>query len=211
MELNDKTYKILLVEDDENISSSLKTALEARNYKVDVFSDGLKAIRHLEKATADSADLVLLDLMLPGANGWEILVKIRSLPQTLNWPVIMITCVDDESSETRALYDGADDYVTKPFTMKVLLARIEANLRKRDKQSKRDFEVHFSDGQFESLTPRETELLSYITKGYSNKEISQMLCISEITVTNHMSRIFQKLKVANRLQAAILAFKYNLV
>ena len=127
------THKILLIEDDENISGPLTWALESRDYKVTHISKGNDALSYLEQLEKDRFNLVLLDLMLPGANGWEILIKIRSQPNTSNWPVIMLSAIDDEHSQTRALYDGADDYVTKPFSMNILLARIEANLRKKNK------------------------------------------------------------------------------
>jgi DNA-binding NarL/FixJ family response regulator len=204
------TPKILMIEDDEKVSTALKYALEARNYSLTIINNGIDALKALETADKNAYDLVLLDLMLPGANGWEILVKIRALPNSAGWPVIMLTAVDDESSETRALYDGADDYITKPFTMKVLMARIEANIRKKAVAPLQDMEIHFSDGEFEELSPREKEILSYVTKGYSNKEIAQMAFISEITVGNHISRIFQKLKVNSRIQAAIVALKFGL-
>lgn len=201
--------KILCIEDEDRISSALKTALNARNYDVTVINEGLRALSFIEKQEKDAFQLVLLDLMLPGANGWEILIKIRALPNTQNWPVIMLTAVDDEISESRALYDGADDFITKPFSMKVLLARIEANIRKKQSESSLDFEPHFSTGHFEELTPREKEILNYVAKGYSNKEISQMIFISETTVGNHLSNVFNKLKVTSRTQAAIIALKHS--
>ncbi|MEW5821256.1 MAG: response regulator transcription factor [Cyanobacteriota bacterium] len=201
--------KILCIEDEDRISSALKTALEARNYNVTIINEGLRALKFLEIQKKDAFQLVLLDLMLPGANGWEILVKIRALPNTSNWPVIMLTAVDDEISESRALYDGADDFITKPFSMKVLLARIEANLRKKQSESSLDFELHFSDGNFDDLTPREKEILGYVAKGYNNKEISQKIFISETTVGNHLSNVFNKLNVTSRTQAAIIALKYS--
>lgn len=203
--------KILMIEDDKQVIKSLKLALEARNFNLTTISDGNEALDHLEKIEREQYDLILLDLMLPGATGWEILVRIRSMPHTSDIPVIMLTAVDDESSETRALYDGADDYITKPFTLKVLIARIEANLRKKSSGSFKDFDIHFSDGKFEELSSREKEILNYVSKGYSNKEIAQLTYISETTVRNHISNVFQKLKVTSRIQAAIVALKYDLL
>lgn len=203
--------KILLIEDDDNISGPLKWALESRNYSVRVISNGSDAINMIQGLSNESYDLVLLDLMLPGANGWEILIKLRSLQSTSNWPVIMLTAIDDETSETRALFDGADDYVTKPFSMNVLLARIEANIRKKAVDALQNLNLHFVEGEIEELSKREKEILGYIVEGYSNKEIAQLALINEITVGNHISRIFNKLKVNSRTQAAVLALKFNLV
>lgn len=206
-----ETYNILLIEDDPNIASHLKSAFEVRNHKLRVINDGSVALVELEKLEKNSFHAVLLDLMLPGANGWEILAKIRSLPNTQNTPVIMLTGIDDSSSEARALYDGADDYVTKPFTFKVLIARIEANVRKRKETPIDTLELPFEKDDIEPLSERETEILSYIVKGFSSKEIGETLYISENTVMNHVKKILKKLKVENRMQAAILALKNNLV
>lgn len=211
MNIQSSNPKILLIEDDENISGPLKWALESRNYAVQVINNGNDAINLLERIDKENYNLVLLDLMLPGANGWEILIKIRSQTNTTNWPVIMLTAIDDEHSETRALIDGADDYITKPFSMNVLIARIEANLRKKENTLLQDLTLHFTDGNFDSLSKREKEILSYIVKGYSNKEIAQLTYINEVTVGNHISRMFQKLNVNSRTQAAIIALKYNLI
>ena len=205
------SLKILLVEDDPVISSGLVSALSARNYNITLIEDGKKALKLVDNCEKNSFDLALLDLMLPGANGWEILVRIRSTANTADLPVIILTAIDDESSETRALYDGANDYITKPFTMKVLLARIEANLRKRVAAPLENFEIHFSNGEFEPLSKREKEILYFLTKGYSNKEIGEMAYISDITVANHINKIFQKLKVNSRIQAAIVALKYGII
>jgi len=210
--LTETKKNILLIEDDTKICTALKCALEARNFNITIISNGLEALNALDKMEKTSVDLVLLDLMLPGANGWEILIKIRSLKNTSDWPVIMLTAIDDEASESKALFDGANDYISKPFSMKILLARIDANiLKKKPASSLIDFELHFSDGEFQPLSTREKEILSYVTKGYSNKEMTEILFISENTIGNHISNIFQKLKVTNRTQAAIIALKYSLI
>ncbi|MEW5818899.1 MAG: response regulator transcription factor [Cyanobacteriota bacterium] len=211
MNIEAKSYNILLIEDDKHISSYLKSAFEARNHTIVVIDDGNNAKEHLKTINKPTYDIILLDLMLPGATGWEILVKIRSLSTLKNCPVIMLTAIDDSSSEARALYDGADDYVIKPFTFKVLMARIEANIRKKTNNIISEIELPFSDGNFEPLTDREKEILGYIVKGYNSKEIGNLIFISDQTVMNHVKNILKKLKVENRMQAAILALKYNLI
>lgn len=205
------TYKILIIEDDKSIAATLKSAFEARGHFPIVINNGLIAIKELETFNRDSFDVVLLDVNLPGANGWEILAKIRSLPATLHYPVIMLTGLDDDHTEARALYDGANDFVNKPCSMRVLLARIDANVRKTEGSSVIDFDLPYSDGEFEDLSPRETEILAQLVKGYSNKEIAELVFISEQTVRNHVKSIFKKLKVNNRMQAAILGLKYGLI
>lgn len=210
MESGKKGPRILVIEDDPSISNAVKGGLEVRDYIVTIINNGKTALRTLDGLKHGTYDLILLDLMLPGANGWEILIKIRSQQSTVNIPVIMLTAIDDDTTECRALCDGANDYITKPFSMKVLAARIEACLAKQGQSNIMNFDLHFSDGDFEELTNREKVILGYVAKGYTNKEIAKFACISEITVGNHVTNIFHKLKVNTRTQAAIAAIKFNL-
>lgn len=115
---------ILVVEDDKHIREAVKTYLLRSGYQVDVSADGLEA---LEKFYDNLYQLVILDIMLPGMNGHELLKELRKIHDT---PVLMMTALDDEENELRAFTNEADDYVTKPFTIEVLLKRVEALLRR---------------------------------------------------------------------------------
>ncbi|MBI1327705.1 MAG: response regulator [Alphaproteobacteria bacterium] len=121
--------KITLIDDDENITASLKLLLESENYSVTVFHDGTSG---LEGLATDTPQLVILDIKMPRMDGLEMLKQLRG--QGSNVPVIMLTSKDDEIDEVLALKLGADDYITKPFSQRLLLARIEAVL-KRSAQS----------------------------------------------------------------------------
>lgn len=209
MPLNDN-YKILLIEDDKSISSVVKSSLEARNHSVTVIEHGGEALRKIEKLSRDAFDVILLDINLPGANGWQILAKIRALPETSDYTIIMLTGMDDEPTETKALLDGADDYVVKPCTMSILLARIEANLRKKGSGTLK-IDLPFSDGKFEPLSDREIEVLTFLVQGYSNKDMADKMILSELTVINHIRNIYKKLNVSSRIQAAVMAIKYNII
>jgi two-component system response regulator RegX3 len=116
---------ILLVEDEESFSDPLSFLLGKEGYEVTIADDGLEAIASFE---ATGADLVLLDLMLPGASGTEVC---RALRAKSNVPIIMLTAKDDEIDKVVGLELGADDYVTKPYSSRELLARIRAVLRRR--------------------------------------------------------------------------------
>lgn len=205
------TFNILMVEDDKSISSVVKSALEARGNVVNVINNGAKAIEHLNSLKEQTYDITLLDLNLPGATGWEILARIKSLDTFNKMPVLMLTGVDDDFSESRALLDGADDYIVKPCSMKVLMARIESNTRKQESSPALDIDLPYTDGEFEEISNREKEILQYLVKGYSNKEIAKLTFISESTVINHVHNLFKKLHVNTRLQAAVVALKYNLI
>jgi two-component system OmpR family response regulator len=117
--------KVLLVEDDRRIATTVKRGLEADGFDVDVAFDGLEG---LWKATEYHYDVLILDLMLPGWTGFEISRKLRDQD---NWtPILVLTAKDGEQDETGALDAGADDYLTKPFSFAVLIARLRALLRR---------------------------------------------------------------------------------
>jgi len=116
--------KILLVEDDKHIRETVKTYLAETGYHVDTSANGNDA---LEKFYNNRYHLIILDIMLPGVNGHELLKELRKIHDT---PVLMMTALDDDANEIKAFTNEADDYVTKPFTIEVLLKRIEALLRR---------------------------------------------------------------------------------
>jgi two-component system response regulator RegX3 len=116
--------KILIVEDEKSFSEPLSFLLGKEGYQVEVAADGNEALIKFEKG---GADLVLLDLMLPGMPGTEVCRQIRT---TSNVPIIMLTAKDDEVDKVVGLELGADDYVTKPYSARELLARIRAVLRR---------------------------------------------------------------------------------
>lgn len=116
--------KLLIVEDDEDIREAVKAYLLDAGYKVDTCSNGDDTLNLFYEK---NYHLVILDIMLPGMNGHELLKEFRKLQ---NAPVLMLTALDDIENEIRAFTNEADDYVTKPFDMQVLLKRIEALLRR---------------------------------------------------------------------------------
>jgi len=117
---------IALVDDDQNIRTSVSIALEGEGYKVCSFGDGVEALRGL---ATQAADLVVLDIKMPRMDGMEALQKLR---RTSDVPVIFLTSKDEEIDEVLGLKMGADDYITKPFSMRLLIERIRAVLRRRE-------------------------------------------------------------------------------
>lgn len=167
-----QSYRILLAEDDENIRNVVSDALEMAGYSVIACEDGAVACRAIQSGGA--FDLALLDVGMPGADGFEVLALMgRECPGV---PAIMLTARSDEEDRIRGLKLGADDYVVKPFSIRELLARIEAVLRRSPERPKAVREVtvpharlnavrkavEFDDGTEAVLTSREYDLLVYL-------------------------------------------------
>jgi DNA-binding response OmpR family regulator len=125
--------KILVVEDEPEMQRGLRDNLEFEGYEVKIIGDGKEG---LETLTSESFDLILLDVMLPGMSGFDVCKKARS--QGVTTPIIMLTAKGEEVDKVLGLEFGADDYITKPFSLRELLARVKAVLRRTpaDKTSK---------------------------------------------------------------------------
>ena len=160
--------RVLIVEDDVSMAGSLQRGLLAEGYLVDVAHDGAQG---LETALGADYDAIVLDVMLPKRNGFSVVAELRAAG--LATPVLMLTAKDGEWDQAEALDAGADDYVTKPFSYPVLLARLRALLRRSTTQLSAvlgvgnlrvDVAAHRCwRGDVEvDLTPREFALLSYL-------------------------------------------------
>ena len=203
---------VLIVEDDPNIRELLQLYLEKDGYAVTLASDGGQG---LSKFRAIKPDLVLLDVMMPVMDGWEVCKAIRAEGNT---PVIMLTAKGETDDKVMGLKAGADDYVTKPFEMKELLARIEAVLRRSDLVKKESnprklvfdklsidmdaFELTV-DGKKVDTPPKEMELLFYLAST-PNRVYTRNQLLDEVwgfdyfgdsrTVDVHVKRLREKLE-----------------
>ena len=121
--------KVLIVEDEQPIVEILKFNLEKEGYEVDFALDGITGYN---KAITEDCDLILLDVMLPGMDGFEVCRKVR---EKSSIPIIMLTAREEEVDKVLGLELGADDYMTKPFSIRELTARVKANLRRISKES----------------------------------------------------------------------------
>jgi DNA-binding response OmpR family regulator len=166
-----KKLRVLFVDDDASIRKFVRANLEARDYAVLLAGDGEEALKIIE---SELPDLILLDIMMPKLDGFEVCKQIREWSKI---PVIMLTARESENDKVKCLDCGADDYLTKPFSLRELLSRIKAVLRRTmDKEDKvvkpnyvyGDLEVDlgrsrvFISGQEISLTRTEFRILSYL-------------------------------------------------
>lgn len=154
---------ILVVEDEDDIAELLRYNLDKEGFAVTVASSGEQG---LEAARRDKPDLVLLDLMMPGMNGLEVCRELKAGASTSDIPVVMVTARGEESDVVAGLELGADDYVTKPFGLQVLVARVRAVLRRRvaripgDDEALRVHDVEIHPGRHEVLAGGEPVTLT---------------------------------------------------
>ncbi|GAA0176976.1 response regulator transcription factor [Clostridium sediminicola] len=165
--------KILIVDDELNIQELIKFNLINQGYEVIVAGDGIEALKLVK---AEKPDLILLDLMLPGIDGYDVCSQIRKNNSISSIPIIMLTAKGEEFDKIHGLELGADDYITKPFSVKELLARVKAVLRRTKTQEFDDiyvlgnlyinFEKHeiMKNNKKIELTHKEFELLSEFIK-----------------------------------------------
>ncbi|MDP6380366.1 MAG: response regulator transcription factor [Phycisphaerae bacterium] len=218
--------QILVVEDDAAIRRGIVDALEFVGFRATEAADGDEGLR---KVLQSDCDLVLLDLVLPGPDGLEILGEVRKARPTL--PVIILTARGEEADRIRGLRLGADDYVVKPFSVKELLARVDAVLRRSPERpsevekvgfpggvadlSRR--EVRHEDGSREELTEREVQLLGYLAKN-AGRAISRDEILSRLwrinprgvesrTIDMHIARLREKLRDDPSAPAVILTVR----
>ncbi|MGA8941508.1 MAG: response regulator transcription factor [Thermoactinomyces sp.] len=162
------SIRILLVEDDEHICNTVKAFLSEAGYKVDACLDGEEAY---DRFCENTYQLVILDIMLPGMSGFELLREFRKLN---NVPVLMLTALSDDENQIRAFDAEADDYVTKPFKIQLLLKRIEALLRRSGTLAKKicygklalfpeEFRAFYDNDEL-TLTVKEFEILMLLVQ-----------------------------------------------
>jgi DNA-binding response OmpR family regulator len=168
------SQNILIIEDEADIAESLRYNLDRDGFKTRIAESGEKGLRMaLDESTAPS--LILLDLMLPGMSGLELCRRLRREPQTRRTPIIMLTAKAAEADKVTGLEIGADDYIIKPFSVKEVLARVRAVLRRSDESSVQRYEderlsIDFEDmrvlctGTEVKLTRKEFALLSNLVK-----------------------------------------------
>ena len=219
---------ILIVEDEKDIIEVIRYYLEKDNYRVHVAQDGFTA---LEIAAKVVPNLILLDLMLPKLDGIEVCKRLKSDARLRAIPIIMVTAKGEEADKVKGLEIGADDYVTKPFSAKELVARVKAHIRRREGSiPEKNFE--YGDlrvdtvkhevilGQDEiELTAKEFELLLYMLEN-KGRVLTRDMILNHVwgydyfgstrTVDVHITRLRQKIPILSEAINTIKSFGYKL-
>lgn len=205
--------RILIVEDDPSMAAGLRDNLEIEGYSVSAAADGMEG---LDMITAEQYDLAILDVMLPKLSGFDLLKKARE--KGIATPVIMLTAKGEEIDRVLGLELGADDYVTKPFSLRELLARVKAVLRRSESTGKDegsmimmlgDLRVDFSTYNASrgsapvDMTPKEFDVLKFLW-GRKGETVSRDQLLTEVwgyndsitsrTVDNFILRLRQKIE-----------------
>ena len=224
--------RILVVEDDPDIAELIVHYLRNAGHTTVRLSNGLEVVRHLR---GDPADLVILDVMLPGLNGMAVCDAIRAETATAHLPIIMLTARGEEADRVAGLERGADDYVTKPFSPKELVARVAARLRRPPAAEPRAAEdevlrygpitidaashrVTLEDEEVR-LTAKEFLLLQYFVRR-RGRVLSRDVLLTDVwgyqytggtrTVDVHIRRLREKLPVLNDAIETVKQFGYKL-
>lgn len=213
--MSEKPKKVVIVEDEPSLIFTLQDTLESEGYEVSIVSDGSEAVDTVKEV---DPDLMLLDLMLPNVSGYDICKEIRELKYT--FPIIMLTARDQEIDKVAGLNIGADDYITKPFGVKELLARIKARLRRASSYSKtgpvemlklgevkidlREAVVEKPDQDPIDLSTREVEIIQYLLSK-ANQPVSRDDLLEQVwryeystntrTVDVHVSKLRAKIEM----------------
>ena len=181
--------KIILIEDEEDIAALIKLQADISGYKLHTEVDGLNGLRAIDR---DKPDLVILDIMLPGQSGLDVCRKMKSNPDLKDIPVIMISAKSEELDVVLGLELGADDYVTKPFSPKVLFSRVRAVLRR----GKDNLEKTKKSQKMISFGPFSMDTESYSVR---KNDKSVTLTLSEFGILKRLANFPGKVLTRNQL------------
>jgi DNA-binding response OmpR family regulator len=206
---NTRLQRILIIEDEPDMALGLRDNFEFEGYAVSVARDGEEG---LNQALAEKPDLIILDVMLPRMSGLDVCRQLRG--RNVDAPIIMLTARGQEMDKVIGLETGADDYVTKPFSLRELLARVRAILRRQARRSIEayhfgDIDLDFKryqaskDGRPLDLSPREYEILKYMVERRGETVTREQL-LDEVwgydsypitrTIDNHIAKLRHKIE-----------------
>jgi two-component system phosphate regulon response regulator PhoB len=219
---------ILIVEDERDMADLLAMRLRREHYEVSVAHDGVTA---LSMVRSSPPDLAVLDIMLPGMSGTDVLKEMRSDPRAQHVPVVMLTARSEDSDIVVGLHLGADDYVTKPFSMSVLLARVAAVLRRSDAEAAEtgllslgpirvNQETHRAevDGKPVSLTLTEFRILAALLAARGrvlsrnqliDRAMGPDVIVTDRTVDVHLAALRRKLGKARKYVQTVRGLGYR--
>jgi DNA-binding NarL/FixJ family response regulator len=198
-------HMIVLVDDDRNILTSLSMTLQQEGFSVRTYTDGESALQGL---LAKPADLAVLDIKMPRMDGMELLQRLRTRTAM---PVIFLTSKDEEVDELMGLRLGADDYITKPFSIDNLMDSVRARINRIHTIASENVttvvntkETVSTNSEISGLSNREKAIYQLVSQGLTSKDIALKLSISNKTVLSHKRNIMEKLGISGH--GALLSY-----
>jgi FixJ family two-component response regulator len=179
---------VFVIDDDESIREALRSLLRSVGLRVELFG---AASEFLKSKLPDTPSCLVLDVRLPGVSGLDFQTELAKA--NVHIPIIFITGHGDIPMTVRAMKAGAVEFLTKPFRDQELLDSVGIALERDRARREQDSTVHDVKVHFESLTPREQEVMGFVTAGLMNKQIAAKLGVSEITVKVHRGNVMRKM------------------
>jgi FixJ family two-component response regulator len=179
---------VFVIDDDASVREALKSLLRSVGIRVEVFGSAAEFLKHRRP---DTAACLVLDIRMPGVSGLDFQVELAKAD--IRIPIIFITGHGDIPMSVRAMKAGAVEFLTKPFRDQDLLDAVQIALDRDRARRSLDKSIHEMRANFETLTPRELEVIGFVTAGLMNKQIAAELGVSEVTVKVHRGNVMKKM------------------
>jgi FixJ family two-component response regulator len=197
---------VFVVDDDASVRKGLVRLLKSAGYHAETFSSADEFLTCWQRNPVPGC--VVLDIMMPGIDGLELQQKLQTTPHGI--PIIFITGHGDIPSSVTAMKAGAVDFFPKPFNDEDLLRAIREAIRRDAEERSERAEREAVSGRFETLTPREREVMAWVVRGMLNKQIAYELGTSEKTIKIHRGRVMEKMNVQSVADLVLAAQKLRL-
>ncbi len=204
---------LLLVDDDPNLVLLVKDYLEHNGYNVSTAENGKVALEVLNK---EIPDMIICDVMMPEMDGYALIEKVRGDARTSWIPVMFLSAKGQSQDRVKGLNIGADVYMVKPFEPEELVAQVASSLQQASRLMRHKTNISLDDKNFiqvpsnVELTPTETKVVELVAKGKSNREVAEILSVSQRTIESHVSNMLNKTSLHNRTELARWAIENSI-
>jgi len=196
--------KLLLIDDDPNLILLVQDYLEFRGYAVITAENGREALDILKE---EIPDMIICDVMMPEMDGYSFVKNVRENPRTEWIPVLFLSAKGQSQDRVKGLNTGADVYMVKPFEPEELVAQVESTLKQASRLLERPMKRSGQDPKLlvpdtVELTPTEVKVVQLVARGLSNREIAEVMNVSQRTIESHVSNMLAKTSLHNRTELA---------